>query len=377
MFGTRITLVRILGFDIRADVSWVFLALLITWSLAEGFFPFVYEGLTAATYWAMAVAGAAGLFVSLLFHEMAHSLVARRYGLPIGGITLFLFGGVAEMEEEPGDARTEFLMAIAGPIASVVLGAAFFAVALVAEAGGVPDHIAGVPRYLGLVNGLLAAFNMLPAFPLDGGRAFRALVWRWRGDLVSATRLATRIGEGFGFLLIALGVLQAINGNFVGGMWWFLIGLFLRGNASAAFRRLRDRQALEGRTARSFMTADPVTVPPDITLTELVEDYLYRYHHELFPVVQDSRLLGCIGTRQVREVPPERRDYSRVRDVMAGCGDDTTVAAETPAETVLERMQRGGSARLMVTEGSRLVGVVTLRDLLDYLSVRSQLEKAG
>lgn len=375
MFGRRITLVRVLGFEIRADVSWVFLALLITWSLASGFFPHVYPGLAASTYWSMAVLGAAGLFFSLLFHELSHSVVARYYGLPIQGITLFLFGGVAEMEEEPQDARTELLMAIAGPIASVVLGVAFFVLSKLMLGAGVPEHVAGVPRYLGLVNGLLAGFNMIPAFPLDGGRAFRAALWQWRGDLTWATRIATRAGEGFGLLLIALGVLHAVSGNFVAGMWWFLIGLFLRGSASSAMERLRNKQALSGRTVKSVMTADPITVPPDISLAELVEDYLYRYHHEMFPVMDDSRLVGCVGTRQVREVPRETRETTRVQDVMLPADEDTTVESETPAELVLETMQRRGDSRLMVTENGRLTGIVTLRDLLDDLQMRRTLEE--
>lgn len=196
MFGNNFTLFEFLGFRVRANVSWLFLAILVTWSLAAGFFPSAYPGLNKATYWALAVTGMIGLFFSLLFHEFSHSVVARARGLPMKGITLFLFGGVAEMEMEPPSAKTEFLMAIAGPISSVVLAVVFYGIALGMEAQGLPNHMAGVPRYLGFINLLLAAFNMVPGFPLDGGRVLRAALWHWKGDLRWATRWASRLGSG-------------------------------------------------------------------------------------------------------------------------------------------------------------------------------------
>lgn len=187
MFGNNFTLFEFLGFRVRANVSWLFLAILVTWSLAAGFFPAVYPNLDVATYWALAVAGMIGLFFSLLFHEFAHSLVARARGMGMQGITLFLFGGVAEMEMEPPTPKTEFWLAIAGPIASVVLAIVFYGVAIGLQAVGTPAHIIGVPRYLAFINLILAAFNMVPGFPLDGGRVLRAAIWQWTGNLRKAT----------------------------------------------------------------------------------------------------------------------------------------------------------------------------------------------
>jgi Zn-dependent protease len=175
-------LFSLLGFKVRADASWLVLALLVTWSLAESLFPASYPGLPAMTYWSMGIAGMAGLVFSIVFHELSHALVARRHGLPIKGITLFIFGGVAEMDEEPETPRVELLMAIAGPIASFALALAFYASALAGAAWGLPQALLGVLGYLALINGMLAAFNLVPAFPLDGGRVFRALLWRWKGD---------------------------------------------------------------------------------------------------------------------------------------------------------------------------------------------------
>ncbi|TVR98216.1 MAG: site-2 protease family protein [Rhodospirillales bacterium] len=376
MFGESFSLFRVLGFEIRANVTWLFLALLITWSLAAGFFPFVYPDLAPSTYWLMALVGMFGLFFSLLFHELSHSVVARAYGLPVGGITLFLFGGVAEMEAEPKTPRVEFWMAIAGPIASVVLGVAFFVVAVTMEGVGVPEHIAGVARYLGFINFLLAVFNMVPGFPLDGGRVLRAALWHWKGDLRWATRWASLMGQGFGLLLVALGVVSFLGGNFIGGMWWFLIGLFVRAAASAGYQQLLTQQALEGKTVRRFMTTDPVIVPPEVTIRQFVEDYLYHHDFDVFPVVRDSRLLGCASLRQVKSVPQEEWDRTRVGDVCLDCGEANTVDVRTDAGEALNRMQRTENGRLMVLDGDRLVGMLVLKDFLRYLQIRSELKKA-
>ena len=213
MFGRRLTLFELLGFKVQVDASWIFLAFLVVWTLAASVFPVRHEGLPTATYWWMGVVGAIGLFFSLIFHELSHSVVARRFGIPIRGITLFVFGGVAEMEEEPPNPRSEFLMAIAGPAASFALAIAFSAIGAAAAVVGAADSVVGVTRYLSFINTLLAVFNLVPAFPLDGGRALRASLWHFRGDLREATRIASRIGEGFGFLLITLGLLNILTGS--------------------------------------------------------------------------------------------------------------------------------------------------------------------
>lgn len=378
MFGNNFTLFRILGFQVRANVTWLFLAILVTWSLASGFFPAFFPDLSPGTYWILGVAGMIGLFFSLLFHEFSHALVARAHGLPMGGITLFLFGGVAEMEMEPPSPKTEFWMAIAGPIASVVLGAVFYAVAAGMLTAGVPEHIAAVPNYLGLINLLLAAFNMLPGFPLDGGRVLRAALWWWRDNLRWATKLASRIGQGIGIGLMALGALNAVGGNVVGGMWWVLIGLFLQGAAGAGYQRLLQQEDLKGETVTRFMSRDPVTAPGDITIRSFVDDYLYEYGHDLVPIVRDGRLVGCATIKDVKQVPREDWGTRRIEEVVDRCSDANTIAPDTPADAALQRMQEGQRGRLMVVEdGDRLAGVLTLKDLLRRLSLKSQLEGSG
>jgi Zn-dependent protease len=195
MFGKRITLFKLFGFEVRVDLSWLIIAFLIVWSLAQGFFPYQHKGLSSTTYLWMGIVGALGLFASIVFHELWHSLIARRVGLHMKGITLFVFGGVAEMDEEPPNAKAEFLMAIAGPLSSIVLGFIFYV--FYSTFKGLPVPVEGVVRYLALINWILAGFNLLPAYPLDGGRVLRSALWFWKGDLRWATRIASQSGSAY------------------------------------------------------------------------------------------------------------------------------------------------------------------------------------
>ncbi len=374
MLGKRIVLFDLLGFKVQIDASWLFLAMLVTWSLATGVFPVWYEGFDPATYWWMAAVGVIGLVFSLIFHEMSHSLVARRYGLRIRGITLFIFGGVAEMEEEPANPKVEFLMAVAGPIASGVLAVGFYSIAMAGLALELPDPVLGVLDYLALINGLLAVFNLLPAFPLDGGRMLRAALWYFKGDLRAATRTASRSGEIFGLMFMALGGLNVVTGNFIGGMWWFLIGLFLHTAARASYMQLLNKRAFEGEPVRRFMTPDPVTIDSETTLDAFVMNYLYHSHHGLYPVVDSGRLTGCIGARQLKGVPREDWGIMRVGEVFVPSTADNTIPAGTDSVKAMAIMRQSATSRLMVVDGERLVGIVTLKDMLDLFALKMELE---
>ncbi|HBF99179.1 MAG TPA: site-2 protease family protein [Alphaproteobacteria bacterium] len=374
MLGRHITLFTLFGFEVKLDFSWIFLALLISWSLATGYFPVTYTGLSATTYWAMGIAGALGLFFSIIFHEMSHSLVARQYGLPIRGITLFIFGGVAEMEEEPKDAKTEFLMAIAGPIASLLLALVFGLCATISINFGATAAVSGIFSYLSLINGVLALFNLVPAFPLDGGRVLRAALWRWKGDVRWATRIAARAGSGFGLVLIILGVLNILSGNFVGGMWWFLIGMFLIGAARGSYIQLQTRRAFEGETVARFMTESPVTVPPELSVAQLVDDYVYTYGHDMFPVLASGQLLGSVTIHDVKALPREKWASTQIGEIMTPRSETNTIGPREDALKALSLMQRGGRSRLMVADGSRLIGIVVLKDMLKLMSLKLDLE---
>lgn len=377
MFSKRFKLFRLLGFEVRIDLTWLFLALLVTWTLAKGVFPFYFPELAPSTYWWMGASGTLGLLVSIVFHELCHSLVARRYGLPIKGITLFIFGGVAEMEEEPPSPKAEFLMAIAGPIASYVLSLAFFAAHTLVNQLVWPESVTGVLVYLAYINFLLATFNLIPAFPLDGGRMLRALLWGWKRNLRWATRISSSIGSGFGLALIALAVLAVVSGNFVTGMWWFLIGLFIRAAAGMSYERLLMQEILHGERVRRFMNAAPVTVSRSISLQQLVEDYIYKYQFKMFPVADNTTLLGCVTTRHVKTFQRSEWPRHTVGEVFTPCSADNTIAPDADALQALSIMMRTGNSRLMVVDEGRLVGIIALKDLLQFFSLKIELEEKG
>lgn len=377
MFTHRIKIFTISGFDVHVDLSWFIVLILITWSLAVGFFPFHLPGQSPATYWTMGLIGALGLFASIILHELAHSVVARRFGVPMNGITLFIFGGVAEMSEEPPSPKAEFNLAIAGPLASVAIGAICYALAQAGFAWGWPGSVNGVLYYLGLINGILVLFNMVPAFPLDGGRVLRSILWRWRNNLKWATRVTSYIGSGFGLFLILLGVVTFISGNIIGGMWSFLIGMFLRNAAQMSYQQVLIRRALEGEPVHRFMQPNVATVPADASLRELVEDYIYRLHFKMLPVVDNGQLQGCITTRDVRAVPREQWDTHRVEEYMAPCSADNTISPEADATQALTKMSQQGISRLMVVDQGRLVGILSLRDLMKFIALKIELEEGA
>lgn len=374
MFGRRVTLFRLLGFEVRVDASWLVLAVLISWTLAVAYFPSQFKGLPHIDYWWMGIASAVGLFISIVLHEFAHSVVARRHGLPMKGITLFIFGGVAEMGDEPSDAKTEFRMAIAGPIASIILGGILYWIYLAVK-GVLPVTVSAVIAYLAWINWVLAAFNLIPAFPLDGGRVLRSALWSRSGDIRGATKIASILGKGFGLVLIVYAVWQWFSGDFIGAMWYFLIGLFLRGAAQSSYQQVMIRLALEGETVRRFMNPHPIVVPSHIPLEDLVNEYMYRYHYKMFPVLDASeRLVGCITTNQVKTVPREEWSRHSVQEVMVARSDENTVAPNAGAISALAKMNSSGQSRLMVAEDDHLVGVIALKDLLALLAAKVDLE---
>lgn len=374
MFGKGIPLFRLFGFSVKLDWSWLILFVLITWSLAAGTFPMYFKELTKAAYLSMGIAGALGLFFSIVFHELGHSLIARRCGVEMRGITLFIFGGVAEMKSEPPSAMAEFAIAIAGPVVSALIGLVCLAAGYGGRSAGLSAGIYGVLMYLGWINLVLVAFNMIPAFPLDGGRVLRALLWRARNNLKSATRTTAAIGSGFGIMLIVLGVLSFIGGNFVGGMWWFLLGMFLRGAAQMSYQQLIVRRALEGESVRRFMQSRVETVPPTATLEEFVDDYVYRHHFKMFPVAENGKLLGCMTTRKLKEMPRDQWSQHTVSEIAEPCSDDNTIDADADATVALAKMSSGGQSRLMVTQDGQLSGIVSLKDLMKFIALKVELE---
>lgn len=374
MFSGSIKLFEIFGFEVKVNVSWTFIALLIAWSLAQGYFPALYKGFPTATYWWMGIAGVLGLFFSIVLHELAHSLVGRAFGIQIKGITLWLLGGVAELEDEPPSPRAESLMSIAGPLVSVLLAILFSLGAGIAKGFGASEAFGGVLHYLGLLNFVLAVFNLIPAFPLDGGRMLRAGLWAWSDDRRWATRLASRIGRAFGVVLMALGVFQLLFGIGLTGLWWIILGLFVRSAADSSYYQFEVTQLLKGQSIRRFMTPDPIAVPPDITVQSLIDDWVYRHFHEFFPVVDGAEVVGVVGMQQIKTVPKEAWSNTTLNQIMAAPSADNAVDIDREAKDVLELMKNTGNSRLMVMEKGALAGVVALKDLLKPISLKMELE---
>jgi len=375
MFGKRINLFKLLGFEVKVDLSWIIIAVLVAWSLSTGLFPFHYKGLPTHVYWLMGIFGAVGLFLSIIVHEFSHSLVARKYGMPMKGITLFIFGGVAEMGDEPPSAKAEFHIAIVGPISSLLIALIFYGLFKAGEIGGLSNPINGVLGYLAMINAILGGFNLIPAFPLDGGRVLRAILWGLKGNLRWASRIASTTGSAFGIGLIVVGFINVLMGSFISGMWWFLIGMFIRSAAQGSYQQLLTRRNLEGETVRRFMKTDPVAVPPSISLKELVEDYIYKFHFKMYPVVDDHELLGCITTKEVKQVSRDNWGHTPVGEMVDPCSTENTISPDADATEALSAMNRSGASRLMVVENSRLVGIIALKDLLNFLSLRVELDE--
>lgn len=373
MFERRLTLFKLLGFEIRIDISWIILAFLIVWSLARGFFPYHYKYLPPQTYWFMGVAGALGLFLSIILHELSHSVVARRFGMPMTGITLFIFGGVAEMHDEPPNATAEFNMAIAGPLASVAIG---FICHFIYEAGRLdwPVAVLGVLSYLRWINWILAGFNMIPAFPLDGGRILRALLWKWRGDLPWATHIASSLGSGFGMVLSALGIINFLMGAITAGIWWLLLGMFVNKASQMSYQKMLLNENLQGEPISRFMKTDVISVEGSLPLDRFVQEYLYRHHYKMFPVTENGHLLGRIELDDIRGVDHGEWPRHTVKDFVRACSPENTVSPDTDSVDVLSLINRSKNSKLLVVENGQLQGIVTLKDLLEFLSLKIHLE---
>src|SRR6267154_779430 len=316
MFGRRFNFLTVAGIKIGIDFSWFLIAILLAWSLSAGYFPHYYHELSPGTYWAMGIAGMLGLFVCIVLHELGHAMVAKHYKLPISQITLFIFGGVAEIKKEPQTPKVEFLMAIAGPIVSIVLSGALYLLTIIGQHAHWPIPVTAVTGYLALINMVLAIFNLIPAFPLDGGRIFRSILWWIKKDSAWATKVASRVGAGFGMILIFLGIFALITGNFISGVWFVILGLFLQRAAAMSRSQYFISHELRGEKVQKFMTKDPISVSPDTSIKKFVDQYVYESYHHLYPVAEKGTLIGYISLREVKLLPSENWGKILVKEAM-------------------------------------------------------------
>jgi Zn-dependent protease len=339
MFGSRWQLFRLGGIPIRLDASWLLILALLTWSLALGFrvqAPDLGEG----GAWLLGLAEALAFFVCIILHELGHALVARRNGIALQGITLFLFGGVAEMEGEPPSPGGEFLMAIAGPVVSAVLAIIFWLGGLAAIESSWPVAALFLLN-LARINLAVLVFNMVPAFPLDGGRVLRSILWAAMNNVRRATWWAALFGRGFAWVLMGLGVLTImfVPGGLVGGMWLILIGLFLSHAAMSSYQQVITRQVLQRVSVGRIMNHEPIVVAPSLNLYQWVEDYLYRYHHKVYPVGSDGLVDGVITTEALAHYPRSEWEHHTVAEAMRRDVTEICLPPDADAYQALEQMQ--------------------------------------
>jgi Zn-dependent protease/CBS domain-containing protein len=362
-----VTLFHIRGIPVRIHPSWLAIYGLIAWTLAVGYFPSVLPDLPRATHWTGALVSALLLFVSVFLHELSHSLMALRYGIGVSSITLHVFGGVSQLEREPDQPAAEVAIAVVGPLTSfAIAGACWLAVSSLAA----PDAISGaMGRYLVLVNVAVGIFNLVPGFPLDGGRILRAALWAARRDRIAATRTASRVGMGFAVLLMLLGVWRALGGEFLGGLWLVAIGFFLRQAAGLSYHQVILRGALAPHRVAEVMTRAVVSVPPGLTVEHLVDRYFWRYHVTSFPVVDGHRVVGLVSLRELDRLPRERRRTVTVREVMRPLTPDLAISPAESLWTAFERVSGNGAGRVAVVEDGRLVGYLSVKDVLHVLAL--------
>lgn len=368
---------RWFGFPIRIDYSWFVVLALVVWTFSRFEFPHRLPGQPESVYWLMGVAGAVLFFLSVLLHELAHSSVARARGIPVEGITLFIFGGVAQMRMEARRPVDEFLLTVVGPLSSIALAAVFYGGAVAVDFFGWAPPLGTVASFLALLNGVLAVFNLVPAFPLDGGRIFRSVAWQITGSLEKATRWSTRLGRGFGWLLLALGLLTALQGGLLAGMWAALLGWFITNAATASWRHFAIRRVLAGVKVGQVMTRDPVWVDPGIRVEELAEAYFLRRPYSAYPVLQDGRAVGLVSLEDVERLDPEERAAARVADVMREADEVPTAAPDDSLDEVIARLEPAAEGRVLVIEEGRLAGVLTLRDIGRWVERARRLRGLG
>ncbi len=368
--SVRIATIR--GIEIGVHYSWVLVFVVVAWTLAVGFFPFEYPGLGAGTYWAMGFAASLLLFVSVLIHELAHSFVAQARGLQVGGITLFIFGGVSNISSEPSSAKDELLISIVGPITSLILGAVFWGIWVGVGVGGGP--VQGVLVYLAGINVLLAVFNLIPGFPLDGGRVLRAIVWWATNNFQKATSVAVTSGHAVAFLFIIGGLFILFSGAFISGLWLILIGWFLNNAAEASGRQTQQMEWFRGVKVRQVMNPRPVTVSPDTPLSEVVHDYILQRAVRAIPVVEDGRLIGMVTLNEIRDVPREQWEETPVSAVMTRAESLQMVRPEDDLYTALRILAEHDINQLpVVSSDGTLVGLLSRSNVIRFLQIREEL----
>ena len=364
---------QVAGITIGFDYSWFIIFGLVLLALSGGYFPHYYPGYHTQTYWIAGIFATLFFFGSLVIHELAHSLVAIRSGIEIKEITLFIFGGVSRITEEPKDPVTELKIAVVGPLASFALALVFWLI-MILFAKFQLVLLTGIFYYLAWINLALGIFNLIPGFPLDGGRLFRALFWWWTDSITRATRVATDLGKGFAIALMVLGGVQIFRGDLIGGIWFIFIGMFLRGMSQRGYEEVVVRRTLENVPVREIMTREVVTVTANLSLYELIYHYFLQYPYRGFPVKDDGRILGMISLNQVKDIPPGEYPVLSVRDFVIRLNNDMVIVPEGTLDQAMKQMTQTDLDRLLVMQQGELVGLITRKSLMRFVEIKQILE---
>ena len=370
MTRTTFPLFRVRGIQVGIHVSWLLVFALVTWSIATGFVPQILAGSSAAEAWAIGAISALLLFASVLLHELAHSFVALSRGLPVDSITLFLFGGVSNLTADSKDPRSELVIAIVGPLTSLAIAA----VGLLLSRLPLDESLAVIVIYVTVVNALLGVFNLIPGFPLDGGRVLRAVVWRATHNVRRATEVAASVGQVVGIGLVAWGVVDVVGGNVLGGLWTAAIGLFLHNAAGSSVQQLALDERLRNVRVGDAFTSDGRTVAPELTVSELIEHHILGNKQRAVLVTENGRLVGVVTVGDVRTVPAARRDHTTVRAVMTGPEGLVTTTPATALRDAAEVLARHEFDQLPVLDDGRPVGTITRADIMREFQVREALD---
>lgn len=364
MFGLpSLRLGRMFGIPLEIDASWLLVFALVTTTLTFSYFPAALPDAAPSLHVLLGVITALAFFASLVLHELAHSLVARAGGLKIAKVTLFLFGGVSQMEEEPRSPGHEFLLALAGPATSVLLGGLALTIRALLIAADVPDPVWLPFEYLGLINIALAVFNLLPGFPLDGGRVLRAILWALTKNILKATKWASRAGQAIGTALIATAVIGVLRGTF-DLVWFAVMGWFLSNMSSTAYQQQVLRAALAEVPLSRIMTTPAVLAPKEVSLQEMAHSYFLGGRHTRYPVVDDGKVIGLIDLSRLNEVPRDQWPTTTVGDVAARDLASFVASPDASVDSVLGRLEPGGAGAVLVVEDRRLAGIVTRADVI-------------
>lgn len=372
MFRSPIKLFKVFGIEIRLDYSWFIIFALFAYFFGFYYFPSYLPGLNKGLLALITIVTVIVFFMSVLIHEISHSLVARRRGTPVERITLFLFGGMAQIEKEPKTPYSEFIMAIAGPVASFILAGIFGLIWFFTRD---IRPIAVPVGYLAVINLVLGVFNMLPGYPLDGGRVLRSIIWKVSGNLKHATFVASTAGRVLGFMIIAGGIYFIFTGYLLNGIWLSFIGWFLQSSAQMSYRQLIIETSIKGIKVKDVINEDVVYVLKDITLQELVDDYFMKYRFGRFPVIEDKetqKLIGIISLHDVKEVPREKWPEVRAGDIVKSVSDNEKVSLSTRISDAIKKMGKYNLGHLVVMSDSKLRGIITKSDVMRYINIHSE-----